>query len=158
MDTITHFRKWKAQTETEMENIIDEIIKTGDLIASVSYGKPGDDCDRLWHIDTYDCDGYVFQIEYTDYMYIDLKMLGASQLEEECEEEKHEDNSAPMTNRKLIDYCNSHWGEVHLCCECPYSDNYCKQFQIGHCGDTPFMGDTRNGGEFYTDEEIEYEN
>ena len=143
MDTITHFRKWKAQTETEMENIIDEIIKTGDLIASVSYSKPGDDCDRLWHIDTYDCDGYVFQIEYTDYMYIDLKMLGVSQLEE-----------ATMTNRKLIDYCNSHWGEVHLCCECPYSDNYCKQFQIGHCGDTPFMGDTRDGGKYYTDEEI----
>lgn len=63
-----------------------------------------------------------------------------------------------MTNKKLIDYCNSHWGEVHLCNECPYHDTYCKQFQRGHCGDTPFMNDTRNDGEFYTDEEIEYEN
>ena len=82
---LQRYCKWKAQTETEMENIIEEIIKTGSLIASVSYSKPGDDCDRLWHIDTYDCEGKVFQIEYTDYMYIDLKLLGTSEIEEEIE-------------------------------------------------------------------------
>ena len=80
---LQRFRKWKAQTETEMENIIEDIVKTGDLIASVSYSKPGDDCDKLWHIDTYDCEGKVYQIEYTDYMYIDLKLLGTSEIEEE---------------------------------------------------------------------------
>lgn len=82
---LQRFRKWKAQTETEMESIIEEITKTGDLIASVSYSKSGDDADRLWHIDTYDCEGKVYQIEYTDYMYIDLKLLGTSEIEEDME-------------------------------------------------------------------------
>ena len=82
---LQRYCKWKAQTETEMEAIIEEIIKTGDLIASVSYRKSGDDGDNLWHIDTYDCEGKVYQIEYTDYMYIDLKLLGTSEIEEEIE-------------------------------------------------------------------------
>ena len=85
MSVIERYRKWFAETETEMENIIDEIVENGTLIASVSYSKPGDDCDKLWHIDTYDCEGKVFQIEYTDYMYIDLKLLGTSELEEDEE-------------------------------------------------------------------------
>ena len=83
MDTITRYRKWRAQIETEMEAIIDEIITNGELIASISYSRPGDDCDKLWHIDTYHCEGRVYQIEYTDYMYIDLKLLGMSEIEEE---------------------------------------------------------------------------
>ena len=85
-------------------------------------------------------------------MYIDLKLLGTSQLEEE-----HEDSTS-MTNRELIDYCNSHWSKVHKCSECPYNHTYCEQFRESHGGDTPFLNDTRNDGEFYTDEEIEYEN
>ena len=60
---LQRFRKRKAQTETEMENIIEDIVKTGDLIAAVSYSKSGDDVDRLWHIDTYDCEGKVYQID-----------------------------------------------------------------------------------------------
>lgn len=59
-----------------------------------------------------------------------------------------------MTNKELIDYCNSHWSKIHRCHECPYNHTYCKKFQESHDGDTPFMNEIRNDGEFYTDEEI----
>lgn len=61
-----------------------------------------------------------------------------------------------MTNKNLIDHCNSFWGKKGHCEDCPYNHSYCDAF-ILKCGDTPFMSDTRNDGEFYTDEEIEYE-
>lgn len=62
-----------------------------------------------------------------------------------------------MTNKNLIDHCNSFWDIKGRCENCPFNHNYCDAFFL-KCRDTPFMNDTRNDGEFYTDEEIEYEN
>ena len=121
------------------------------MIASVSYNKPGDDVDKLWHIDTYDCEGKVYQIEYTDYVYIDLKLLGASEIEETTVEEIQ--NVNVMTNRKLIDYCNSHWDKAHRCEECPYNRTYCDAFCANN-HETPFMLDKYFDGKYYTDKEI----
>lgn len=63
-----------------------------------------------------------------------------------------------MTNKKLIDHCNSFWGKKGKCGDCPYPYNpkYCGAF-FAKFGTTPFMEDTRHE-EYYTDEEIEYEN
>ena len=62
-----------------------------------------------------------------------------------------------MTNKNLIDYCNSFWDIKGRCSTCPYNNSYCDTFFL-KCRDTPFRNDTRNDGKFYTDEEIEYEN
>ena len=81
-DTIALYRKWRADAETEMEGVIDSIIENGELLSTVSYSKPGDDCDKLWHLDIYECEGKIYKIIYTDYMYVDLELLGTSELEE----------------------------------------------------------------------------
>lgn len=77
MKIIDGYRKWKAHAETEMEALIDRIVQEGELLSTVSYGKPGDDCDNLWHLDIYECEGKVYKIIYTDYMYVDLELLGS---------------------------------------------------------------------------------
>ena len=82
LDTTTLYRRWKADAETEMWGVIDSVVKNGELLSTVSYSKPGDDCDRLWHLDIYECEGKIYKIIYTDYMYVDLELLGASELEE----------------------------------------------------------------------------
>lgn len=64
-----------------------------------------------------------------------------------------------MTNKELIDHCNSFWGKRGRRCEdCPYSHTYCDAFLKAHHHETPFMCDTLHDGKYYTDEEIEYEN
>lgn len=65
---------------------------------------------------------------------------------------------ARMTNKELIDYCNTNWGKAHLCGECPYNRTYCDAFLKSHHNETPLMCDTLHDGKYYTDEEIEYEN
>jgi len=62
-----------------------------------------------------------------------------------------------MTNKKLIDHCNSFWDIKGLCGDCPYLCSYCAMFRDKY-SDTPLECDTRHGGKYYTDEEIEYEN
>ena len=84
-DTSYLYRNWKANSETEMEGVIDSIVENGELLSTVSYSKPGDDCDKLWHLDIYHCDGKIYKIIYTDYMYVDLELLGTSELEEDEE-------------------------------------------------------------------------
>lgn len=69
--------------ETEMGGVIDSIIENGELLSTVSYSKPGDEYHNLWHLDIYHCDGKIYKIIYTDFMYVDLELLGASELEEE---------------------------------------------------------------------------
>ena len=58
-----------------------------------------------------------------------------------------------MTNKQLIDHCNSFWDIKGKCGDCPYNHNYCNTFTIKYI-DTPFMLDTLLDGKFYTDEEI----
>lgn len=82
-DTTYRYRRWKADAETEMWGVIDSVVTNGELLSTVSYSKPGDDCDKLWHLDIYDCEGKIYKIIYTDYMYVDLELLGASELEED---------------------------------------------------------------------------
>lgn len=63
-----------------------------------------------------------------------------------------------MTNKQLIDHCNAFWGKKGRCADCPdpYNHIYCAAF-CAKFGTTPFMENTRHE-EYYTDEEIEYEN
>ena len=61
-----------------------------------------------------------------------------------------------MTNKNLIDHCNSFWGEGGYCedCKChTYCDTFHKKYRT-----TPYKEDTLDEGMFYTDEEIEDEN
>ena len=83
LDTINLYRRWKADAETEMCGVIDSVVTNGELLSTVSYSKPGDDWDKLWHLDIYECEGKIYKIIYTDYMYVDLELLGASELEED---------------------------------------------------------------------------
>ena len=57
-----------------------------------------------------------------------------------------------MTNKKLIDHCNSFWGKKGYCADCPYPRTYCIAF-FAKFGTTPFKENTRHE-EYYTDEEI----
>ena len=60
-----------------------------------------------------------------------------------------------MTNKQLIDHCNSFWDIKGMCGNCPYIRTYCTAF-CAKFGTTPLMENTRHE-EYYTDEEIEYE-
>ena len=68
-----------------------------------------------------------------------------------------------MTNKKLIDHCNSFWGKrgksgkMGKCEDCKYSRTYCEVFHKKY-RTTPYKEDTLDEGMFYTDEEIEDEN
>ena len=84
-DTSYLYRNWKANSETEMEGVIASIVENGELLSTVSYSKAGDEYDNLWHLDIYHCDGKIYKIIYTDFMYVDLELLGASELEEDEE-------------------------------------------------------------------------
>ena len=61
-----------------------------------------------------------------------------------------------MTNKKLIDHCNSFWGEDGYCGDCKYSRTYCEAFYKKY-RITPYREDMFHE-EWYTDEEIEDEN
>ena len=81
-DTSRLFAMWKANVETEMWRVVDAIVDNGTLLSTVSYSKPGDEYDNLWHLDIYECDGKIYKIIYTNFMYVDLELLGTSELEE----------------------------------------------------------------------------
>ena len=61
-----------------------------------------------------------------------------------------------MTNKKLIDHCNSFWTHNTICSKhCPYNE-YCNMFMAKY-GETPYLEDEFHE-EWYTDEEITDEN
>ena len=60
-----------------------------------------------------------------------------------------------MTNKKLIDHCNSFWR--NNCDECQYNHTYCDSFIYKTGLGTPYR-ENEIHPEVYTDEEIEYEN
>lgn len=61
-----------------------------------------------------------------------------------------------MTNKKLIDHCNSFWSEVGHCEDCKYNHTYCEAFHKKY-RTTPYK-ENKFHNEWYTDEEIEDEN
>lgn len=61
-----------------------------------------------------------------------------------------------MTNKKLIDRCNSFWGKKGYCSDCPYNHTYCASF-IDKTGLVTPYRENEIHPEVYTDEEIEYE-
>lgn len=59
-----------------------------------------------------------------------------------------------MTNKELIDHCNSFCPCNVLCSErCPYI-GYCDVFMAKHNGNTPYL-ENKYHEKWYTDEEIE---
>lgn len=62
-----------------------------------------------------------------------------------------------MTNKNLIDHCNSFWGEVGHCEDCKYCHSYCDSFRHKTGLITPYREDKLHPY-VYTDEEIEDEN
>lgn len=63
-----------------------------------------------------------------------------------------------MTNKQLIDHCNSFWYKKGKCEDCPYNHTYCEAFHKKY-RTTPYKEDTLDNEKYYTDEEIvEYEN
>lgn len=62
-----------------------------------------------------------------------------------------------MTNKKLIDHCNSFWGKKGNCNDRPYIRTYCDSFSDKTGLVTPYH-ENKLHPEVYTDEEIEYEN